>query len=144
MGNGFPAGLPEVAPTVPKVNGTLTWETVFPLPVSPQTSHRHTKNTHRLSSITGIESHGRPERKSLPEVAPTDTWRIRTRCQHAEVSATYRQIRANILFARSLGCRNKVFSSSSHEVFWYDSKPKTIVREEALVQISSLLRRDTE
>lgn len=37
-----------------------------------------------------------------------------------------------------------VFSSTSHEIYWYDSLPKSFVREEGLVQLSSLLRYDGE
>jgi hypothetical protein len=36
------------------------------------------------------------------------------------------------------------FSSSSHDIFWYDSLPKTFIRKEAVVQLSSLLRNNTE
>ena len=37
-----------------------------------------------------------------------------------------------------------MFSSSSHVIYWYDSRPKSFVRQEVIVQLSSLLRADTE
>ena len=37
-----------------------------------------------------------------------------------------------------------MLSSSSHDIYWFDSKPKYFITSEAIVQLSSLLRSDTE
>lgn len=34
-----------------------------------------------------------------------------------------------------------MFSSACNEIYWYDSRPKDFVRTEAIVQLSSILRR---